>query len=354
MDINETVIDNFDGLQHLRKRLIKPVGNPEDRIKEDKLRIFRAVRFQAMLDGLMDRNLIDEIIKADISDIPVERIKDELLKILKYDRGLKLLAYYGLIYKILPEFKECNVPGGKNHGEQVNEHMWHSYTEACKLTENTLLRLAIFLHDIGKGKTIEKDPEKGYTFNGHEEEGEKIVKEFLTRLKFKNEDAEYLTTIVREHQYLAFIEPNRKLVRRLIRNLGRVPFEDWLLMRHCDNQGNLIRPRERFLDYLKNSQIYQISKELTKQNTAIDLTKLEIGGKELIELGMKPGPEMGKLLKILFEMVNSDEILNSKEALMVEAIKLMPMDVYCCECEIAINFEDIKENKCPKGHDITK
>ena len=152
MDINEKIIDEHNGIDDIYSKKLKFVNNPLDRIKEDPLRILRGIRFWTKYRGLTFEDIHVVLENIDLLDtLPTERIREEFMKIIKYPDGITSLWCDDIIYKIFPELKDVvDMKGGDHHDETVNQHMGNNYKEACKITDNTLLKLACFLHDIVK------------------------------------------------------------------------------------------------------------------------------------------------------------------------------------------------------------
>jgi len=264
------IFDSQDGINDIKYERLKFVGYPFDRLKEDPLRILRGIRFwtkyehftfddiQIILDNI---NLLDHI--------SPERIRDELMKILRYPQGAENLWCDEVINKIIPETKAVkNVEGGDHHNESVKKHMINSFEEAVKLTDDIRLRLACFLHDIGKGITYTIDTKAIYPalegeteihFYEHENLGAELMEERLSKLKFSKEDIKYITTLIRLHMYSYKSEPGDKSYIRFFNKLedANIPIEDYIILIYCDHQANLAKPRIKFGDFIKGSWLYK-------------------------------------------------------------------------------------------------
>ena len=159
MNIDGEITDYFDGRIDLKEGIINFVGNPIDRISEDPLRLLRAIRFAAkynfgflsLFSTSFDTYSCINSQMPLILSLPFERISEEIMKILKYEEGLKMLKALGVLKLLIPELYNLQeVQGGIHHAENVWEHSFEAYEYCQRETSNTLLKLAVVLHDIGK------------------------------------------------------------------------------------------------------------------------------------------------------------------------------------------------------------
>ena len=317
------VIDIFDGQKDLKKKIIKTVGNPEERFSEDALRMLRAVRFATILNFTIEEKTAEAIKKNSIwlEAISKERIRDELLKIIMADKaadGIELLRELGLLKYIVPELLE-------NYGVSQNKHhIYDCYTHALKSLEytakkkfNMYVRLAALLHDIAKPKVKAGEGENA-TFYNHEVVGAKITFQLLNRLKFSKKDVEKITKLVRFHLFYYNVgEVGDSSVRRLVKNVGPENMEELLQVRQADRIGSGVPKAEPYkLRHLK----YLIEK--VSQDPILP-KMLRINGNDLMKiLDIKPGPKIGQLLDILLGYVLDDPKKNNKEFLEKEVAKL--------------------------------
>src|SRR3989344_6939713 len=218
------IIDPFFGQKDLKNKIIKTVGNPEERFSEDALRMMRAVRFATTLGFQIEENTAKAIKKNSIwlKAISQERIRDEFLKIIMADKaanGVELLRELGLLKYIVPELEEGYGVGQNKH--HIYDCYWHSikaleYSAKKKL--NMQVRLASLLHDVAKPRVKAGDG-KDSTFYNHEVVGAKMTFEILNRLKFSKKDVEKVTKLVRYHLFYYNVdEVGESSVRRLMRN----------------------------------------------------------------------------------------------------------------------------------------
>jgi tRNA nucleotidyltransferase (CCA-adding enzyme) len=175
------------------------------------------------------------------------------------------------------------------------------------------------MHDIGKARTQSKD-ETGTHFYDHDRVGAQMVKKIMSRLKFSNDEIKFVTTLIREHMFGFWKCENvtkkgyLKLFARL--EAAGVSIEDYVMMLYCDNQGNMKNTRKKFGDFIKMNEIHKKYYELKFSKEPFGLKDLELGGKDLLEMGLRPGPRIGQILNDAFDKVQDGELKNERSALM--------------------------------------
>lgn len=323
----EKVIDLFEGKIDLKNKIIRTVGNPEERFNEDALRMLRAVRFATTLGFTIEEKTAEAIKKNSIwiEAISKERIRDEFLKIIMSDRaadGVDLLYQLGLLKFILPELEE-------NYGVGQNKHhIYDCYTHAIKALEftakkklNMQVRIASLLHDVGKPR-VKAGEGVNSTFYNHEIVGAQITFEILNRLKFSKRDIEKITKLVRYHLFYYNVdEVSESSVRRLVKNVGPENMEELLQVRQADRIGSGVPKAEPYkLRHLK----YIIDKV---SQDPISVKMLKVNGKDIMDiLKTNPGPKIGHILDILLGYVLDDPKKNDKNYLQKEIEKLGTLD----------------------------
>ena len=323
MDEKKKVVDLFEGQKDLKKKIIKTVGNPEERFNEDALRMLRAVRFATTLDFKIEEKTAKAIRENSIwlEAISKERIRDEFLKIIMADNaadGIELLRELGLLKYIVPELLEnYGVSQNKHHIYDCYNHAIKSLDFTAKKKFNMYVRLAALLHDIGKPKAKNGEGEDA-TFYNHEIIGAKMTFQILNNLKFSKKDVEKITKLVRYHLFYYNVdEVGESSVRRLVKNVGPENMEELLQVRQADRIGSGVPKAEPYkLRHLK----YIIDKV---SQDPISAKMLEINGNDLMSiLNIKPGPKIGQILDILLGYVLDNPKKNEKEFLGKEALKL--------------------------------
>jgi len=322
-DSKMKIIDPFSGQEDLKSKIIKTVGDAEQRFSEDALRMMRAVRFASTLDFEINKET-SKAIKNNASwlkAISKERIRDELIKIVMSDKaaeGIDLLRELNLLKHIVPELEEgYKVGQNKHHIYDIYDHSILSLKYAAKKKFNMHVRFAALLHDIGKPKS-KRGEGPDSTFYNHEVIGAKMTCKILTRLRFSKKDIEKIAKLVRYHLFYYNVdEVGESSVRRLVRQAGPENMEELLEVRMCDRIGSGCPKAEPYkLRHLK----YLIEK--TAQDP-ISVKKLKISGGDVMEmLKLDPGPKVGQILDILLGHVLESPEKNKKSILKEEIKKI--------------------------------
>mgnify|MGYP006272487699 CR=1 FL=1 len=318
MDVERgALIDLFGGIDDLCQRCIRTVGEPVERFHEDYLRMLRAIRFAAKLEGRIDDATHAAIQKTAprITQIAAERIRDELMKMLGYPRpshGFALMHETLLLPYILPEL-EAGFGCWQNrfHADDVAWHTLHT-TDAVRPSE-PLVRWMALMHDLGKVPKKLFKPEKGdYVFYGHQYASRKIAKRTMLRLRFSNREIEKTTSVVEHHMYNLKPDLSDAAIKRFVRKLGRENVDDFLRMRMADRRGNRLNEP----GYEKG--IFHFVRQLRrieKAEEAMSLRDLAINGHDLMAMGLQPGPLFSLLLDRLLDEVLENPEANTREQL---------------------------------------
>jgi len=340
----EGLVDPFGGVEDLRNKIIRAVGDSEERFGEDALRLMRAIRFSAQL-GFSIEGATAEAIKNKaglLEFIAKERVRDELEKLLMTQdaaEGVRRMQELGILHYVLPELEEgAGMEQNKHHIYTVFEHNLKSLDYAVKNGFPLELRLASLLHDVGKpqSRVWKADPQgektregrKGdWTFYQHQYIGEKIVLEMLDRLHFPRKMIEKIALLVREHMFVYDPEiitekgvkqgVTERGVRRLVRRVGSENIDDLFLVREADRIGSGVKkPVPYRLRHLKA----MIEKA---KHDPLSPKMLKVNGEDVMKnLGIEPGPKVGFVLSALLEEVLDDPELNKKE-LLLKRIKFL-------------------------------
>ena len=319
-DIHEGIIDPHNGLIAAQDRMLECVGDVHRRIDEDKLRVLRAIRFIVKYGLFVEPVLARAINETDISDLPVERVRKEILKTLQYPGGMARLMQSPALYNVLPELRKTRyLDGGAHHDESVSLHLQLAQNAACALTDDSVLIFACAMHDIGKPASVGDDEYGKITFYGHEKLGANSLKDIMGRMRFSNADIKYATTLVAEHMYrtLDGEKTNRSLVRHFKRlEDAGISIEDYMVLWYCDNQANLKNPRIKFVDFIRANPIHKKYYELKHSRLPFGLKDLEISGRDVMNLGIPGGAQIGAILNEIFELVLCGELQNERHVLM--------------------------------------
>ncbi len=317
-DDQTEVIDLVDGIKDLESKLIRAVGNPDERFKEDALRLMRAVRFCSQLNFTIEEKTLTAI-KNDaplIEHIANERIRDELFKILSSQNsyeGIVLLDEIGLLDIIFPELLKgkgvSQMRPGRHHTTDVFMHNIMSMKE-CP-SSDPLVKFAALLHDVGKPYVASKDEDGYIIFYNHEVVGAKVAKEIAERLRLSNIQKEKIYTLIRWHMFTVDEKITDSAVRRFIRRVGVENVKDMIDLRIGDRLGGGTQTAESWrLKKFKERLEEQLNPPFSINDMAID------GNIIMRELNIPPGRKVGNILKTLFDEVDLDLSKNTKEYLL--------------------------------------
>ena len=311
----EGLVDIFGGMEDLKNKIIRCVGDAKARFGEDALRILRAVRFAAQLGFEIEEGTQKGIVELapTLENISAERIQVELIKMLvSPNPGMLRTAYeLGITNVILPEFDAMM--------ETTQENIHHMYTvgehtlKAIELVRaEKVLRLTMLLHDVAKPqmKTIDETGEAH--FKMHDVKGVEMTKAILRRLKFDNDTIGKVMKLVQYHDYRIPAEPKR--VRRAMNKIGEDLFPLYLEVREADTLAQSEYKRKEKLQNIHDTEYCY--REIVQRKECVSLKDLAVTGSDLIEDGMRPGKEIGKVLNALLEKVIEEPELNTKEQLL--------------------------------------
>jgi tRNA nucleotidyltransferase/poly(A) polymerase len=317
IDIKGKVTDPYDGKKDLENKLIRAVGNPEERFSEDALRMMRAVRIAAQIGLIIDDKTFESIQKnaSLINNVAGERVRDELFKILKTNKpadGIKILRDSGLLKEIMPEILESVEVKQKGH------HIYDVWTHLLESLNNCesidpVTRLATLLHDVAK-PTVMSGEGEARTFYNHEILGSRVAVKIGKRLRLSNRELDQLFRLVRWHMFTAEDTQTDKAVRRFIRNVTPEYLNEMIALRRADRVGSGAKETSWRWELFKKRLV-----EVQKQPFAIK--DLKIDGKDVMEiLKIKPGRKVGEVLKAIFAEVEEKPELNKREDL-VQMVK---------------------------------
>lgn len=323
LDSNLKVIDFYNGSHDLENKIIKAVGDPNERFGEDALRMMRAVRIAAELGFIVETGTFEAIKKNSplIQKIAKERVKDELFKLLASSNaadGILILRNSSLLEEIIPELEKCfgveQKSPGRHHVYDVGTHLVMSLKN-CK-SDDVTTRLATLLHDVGKPATYKKLGSGTITFYNHEMVSTRIAQNLADRLRLSKKEKGKLVTLVRWHQFTVDERQTDSAVRRFINNVGKENLEDMLALRVADRLGGGARETSWRLEEFKR-RIEEVQKE------PFAIKDLKISGNDVMKtLDIKPSKQVGEILEKLFNKVIEKRLKNDRKVLLAEVKRL--------------------------------
>lgn len=305
-------IDPFNGINDIENKLLKATGCPKERFKEDPLRILRMLRFGPGYGFKLDDETKNaaSLIATKVNNVSIERIREELNVILQTD-GVRKAFYIAKELDLLKVFIPEIIPTidceqNEFHTEDVFEHTLTVIERAPK--ESLLLRLTALFHDLGKPKTLSIDENGRRHFYKHEIVGADIAKRVMERLKYSKNLTKRVATLVEYH--MRPLDCGASAIRRLIRDLDE-DLINWYIFKNADKPP--IMPDKEF-EALYNSFKIKWDEEIEKAKGK-PFGKLAINGNDLIHLGYKSGPKLGKVILKLEELVLNNPDKNTVEYL---------------------------------------
>lgn len=324
-DSKGLLVDPYKGQWDIGHKVLRTVGDPELRFKEDALRLMRAVRLVAELGFALDADTAAAIqAKAsNLGHISKERIRDEFSRILSSTQpmmALVLCHQLGLLEYIAPDLlRGIGIDQNQAHSYTVFEHNLRALQHAADKEWSFDVRLAALFHDISKPETRHwSEEKKDWTFHGHEVMGSRVTRKALQELRFSRETIEKVSKLVRWHMF--FSDPDQitlSAVRRMIRNVGEEHIWELLNLRICDRIGTG-RPKEQPFRFRKYKAMVD---EALRDPISVKMLKID-GNVLKNELHVQPGPRMGWTLNALLEEVLEDPGKNTTEYLSKRTVEL--------------------------------
>ncbi len=339
------LVDIFNGLCDLQEGIIRCVGSAAERFDEDALRILRAIRFSAQLGFEIEGETLKAVTEkaAKLQFISAERIRAELNKLILSPHPDKLIDTYkaGITKVVLPELDAMmeTQQNSPHHIYNVGIHtikaleqvghqkeLWENGTDKQKQNmdnksqndgmnfnqkELLILHWAILLHDVEKPGCKVSGPE-GDHFYGHAEKGAETARNILRRLKFDNETIDTVYRLVRWHDYRFALTPQG--MRRAVNKIGNDIMDLLFELKTADILAQ--NPEERKEKFENLAQAKLRLKDIRAKNECVNLKMLKINGRDLIDMGFKPGRSMGETLERLLEQVLENPLLNEKQTLL--------------------------------------
>lgn len=317
------LLDLYKGEEDMKKKMIRTVGDPDERFGEDALRMLRAIRFSCELGFTVSQETHESIAKNKdlLRHISKERIRDEFTKILMSadpEYGLIMSQKLGILKYMIPELEEgVGMEQNQAHAYDVWTHLLKSLQCSAKKQWPLDIRLSALLHDVGKPRTRRKTNGK-WTFYGHDVVGAKMVQKILSDLKFSKEITEKVVLMVRWHMFFSDTQQiSLSAVRRLISKVGKENIWDLMNVRVCDRVGTG-RPKE---SPYRLRKYHSMIEEVMRDPVSVGMLAID-GGGVMSAANIQPGPRIGWILHALLEEVLDDPTKNTLEYLAKKASEL--------------------------------
>ena len=309
--------DPFGGRQDLQDRVLRCVGEPAMRFQEDSLRILRGVRFavrfrlkpQAQTLAAMESQapLMENLAR--------ERVFEELCKLLPLLTAEDLRTYRVILAQVIPEL--APTIGFDQHSKH---HAYDLYTHIAHVTAavppQLALRWAALLHDVGKIATFSLDEDGNGHFYGHAKASSQMAEEILRRLKAPNALRQEVVQLIEQH--MTRIEPEEKTVHRWLSRLGEERMESLILLQEADMGSKGTGKSEESAQF---PQLRALIQQIRADNACLSLRDLAVDGRDMLALGLS-GPDIGRTLEQLLELVLEGQVPNETEALLHAAAVL--------------------------------
>jgi len=321
------VIDPFGGQRDLTDGVLRAVGDARERFGEDGLRVLRAARFSATLGVVIHEDTFRAMSEPRSLDtfkkVSLERVRDEWVKTMhaaKPSIAFDAMLKTGILAITCPEMVESvGCEQNRHHAFDVWGHAM-ACLDACE--PDVVLRFSALLHDVGKPRSRAfSDKTNDYTFYHHESIGADMADPILTRLRFSNEERATIVSLVRHHLICYSPEWTDAAVRRWLRRVGADLTTRLYLLGRADARGKG-RPADD--DISSIDELERRATQLLQEGAALSTKDLALKGGDLIgALGMKPGPNIGRVLEKLLELVTDDPMKNDKQLLLEEATRIL-------------------------------
>ena len=307
------LLDPYGGREDLKKRLIRCVGVPEERFREDSLRILRAVRFASVLGFSVEKGTADAIhsYRGLLRNISGERVASELGKTLTGKAVFESLTEFADVFcTVIPELAPCIGFDQKNiyHRYTVYDHLAHAVAEYGGTDKR--IAFALLLHDIAKPQCCTESDGVRH-FRGHAALGSEVAREVLSRLRFSNSDKQRIIDLIKLHDEI--VDPSHISVRKKMAEYGADLYLDLLRLKRCDALAQSeYRLRER-LDILDRAK--EQAQAILNAGECISVNDLELDGNDVMALGVPQGQRVAELIDLAFSAVLEERVRNEKEDL---------------------------------------
>ncbi len=316
------IVDLYGGQEDLAAGVVRCVGEPDVRFGEDALRILRALRFASRLDFSIEPATAASAVKnrALLDDIARERVFAELKGILTGPGAGRVLREYApVIFRVIPELA-AQAGFDQKNPNHIHDIWTHTTMAVDAVAPESVPRLTMLLHDVGKPACFFTDEKGVGHFYGHGEKGAEIADGILRRLRCDNATRERVCLLIQNHD----IKPPQtpKAARRLLARLGQDAVRQLIACwrADCADRAGTVRARNLALidDWEK-----LLAEAQAGPAPCFSVKSLAVNGRDILALGVEPGPAVGRVLEALFEAVSDGAVPNEKEPLLEMARALL-------------------------------
>lgn len=307
------IVDMFGGKDDLENRIIRTVGDPDKRFKEDALRIMRAIRFSSVLSFNIEEKTKKAIFenKELLKNVSYERIYDELSKLLMGDNVYNVLVEYNeVLAVVIPELEYIF-----NISQNTKWHIYDVWHHTAKSVEQSKKDLAIkyimLFHDIGKAFTKTTDANGTDHFKGHQKVSGEYAQNIFRRLKAPNNITDRAMAVIPIHDI--HIGRSRKNIKKWLSKIGEESLNDLIEVKKADKLAQNLELTAEEIENLKTTQ--KNMQEIIKAGEAFTVKDLAVNGRDLINLGFK-GRQIGEMLDVLLDNVIEEKVKNEKNELL--------------------------------------
>ena len=316
-DFEKGFCDLVGGLEDIKNKTIRCIGDAETRFREDALRILRALRFSAVLGFSIEENTKKAIhqCKDLLKNISAERIREEFTKLICGKNAYGVLTEFSdVVCVFIPEFKACVGFLQKNR-HQIYDVYTHILKATAESRPEPAIRLALLFHDIGKPVVAHFDEDGEQHFYSHPKISAEITDEIMTRLRFDNETRNRVVTLVKFHDSPIMLNdidsPDRKRLKRIMSQIGKEQIFDLIEIKRCDNSA-------QSPEYYRGDEFYtetlDLINEIINEKECFSVKDLKINGNDLIAMGYN-GKEIGERLNSCLDAVIEGKVENEREKL---------------------------------------
>ena len=306
--------DPFGGQQDLKDRILRAVGDPETRFREDSLRILRGLRFAVRYHLTIEEKTWNAMVSLAplMENLARERVYEELCKLLVLVSTQELITFAPVLSHVIPELAPM-----VGFDQRSPHHRYDLYTHTAHVVggvpQDLTLRWAALLHDSGKIETFTRDETGRGHFYGHASASARIADRVLHRLKAPTVLREQAVNLISQH--MTRLEPDKKLLRRRLSRLGWETTEQLLCLQEAD-MGSKGTGESEGTDYFQKT--WSLLEEIRQENACLKLSDLAVNGHDMMELGIR-GKAIGETLNHLLEQVLDETIPNEREMLLKAA-----------------------------------